>query len=54
MKTVVQLKKDVSSAGILCIIIGEFSHRSELGQIILLGIDDDLEIDFYGNVCLSV
>ncbi len=38
------VQKVCSIAGVLCIIIDEFSHREELGLIVLFVIDKSLEI----------
>ena len=50
MIATVQLKKRVTSTGILCIIIGKLSYGKEPSLIILPKIDKSLEIGLYNAI----
>lgn len=50
MIVVIELKKCVASTRIVCIIICKFCYKQELCLVILLLIDKNPEVGFYGVV----
>ena len=54
MISIVELKKHITSTGILSIVIGKLCYRKKPYLIILFKVDKDLEVDFYCAICFLV
>ena len=52
MIAVIQLKKHIAGAYIFGVVISNFNYYWELGPIVLLEVDKDLEVSFYDTILL--
>lgn len=50
MIAIVELKKDMTSACIFCIVVGKFSNEKVLSPVILLMVNKNLKIGLHSTI----